>query len=85
MQKKNIYLFVKNRGNLSKIKRIGKDSGNPLSFPPLNVRMDEGNCPFPRILDSFPKLQPNNGILNERELRILGTNQTESLDVFVIW
>ena len=39
------------------------------------------NSPFLGILNSFAKLQPNGGILSERELRTPGTNQiTNQMD-----
>ena len=53
-----------------------------LAFPPLNMGMEVGNSPFLGILDSFPELLPNIGILMNREFRIAGmiqrTNQTET-------
>ena len=39
-----------------------------LSFPSLNMGIEEGNSPLFGVLDSFPKLQLYVGILNDWNL-----------------
>ena len=55
---------------LSEIKTIyERIHRNPLSFPTVTHGNGEGNSPLLGILVSFPKLQPNVGILNGGNLR----------------